>query len=348
MSSAAEAVRVGVIGVGAMGAAHIETLTRWIPSAKVVAAYDADVARATAACAEVGARVVGGSDELIAAADVDAVVIAAPDPLHEELVLACLSARKPTLCEKPLATSAAASRRVVDAEVATGSQLVQVGFMRRHDPAYEQLRQLVAAGGVGDVRVVHCVHRNPRAHPTATSEGIISNSMIHELDIVPWLLDDAWAAVTITVARLADGKLLDPQVGVLETRSGVLVTSEVFVNARYGYDVRCEVVGDAGTARLSPPYGLSVRKDGGDGAVVSADFVSRFSDAYRIELAAWIAATALGGSGAASGVSGAGGASGASAWDAYRADVAAAAAVESLHSGARVAIPDLERPALYA
>ena len=355
VSGRADGIRVGVIGAGAMGAAHIRTLARWVPSATVVAAYDADVSRATAICAEVGARVADGSGELITADDVDAVLIAAPDPLHEELVLSCLAAEKPTLCEKPLATSAESSLRVVDAEVAAGRRLVQVGFMRRHDQAYEQLRQMISTGGVGDVRVVHCVHRNPRAHPTATSEGIITNSMIHELDIVPWLLDDAWSAVTMTVPRLDDGQLLDPQVGVLETRSGVVVTSEVFVNARYGYDVRCEVVGAAGTARLSAPYGLGLRRDGVDGMVVAPDFVERFADAYRVELEEWVTAAAggasgggsAGGAGAGAG-GGAGGAGGASAWDAYRADLAAAAAVESLHCGARVAISDPEPPALYA
>ncbi len=348
MSPRAAAVRVGVIGAGAMGAAHIRMLARWIPSATVVAVYDADVSRATAICAEVGARVADGSDELIAAADVDAVLIAAPDPLHEELVLACIKAEKPTLCEKPLATSAEASRRVVDAEAATGRRLIQVGFMRRHDHAYEQLRGLIAAGGVGDVRVVHCVHRNPQAHPTATSEGIITNSMIHELDIVPWLLDDVWSAVTMSVPRLAGGQLLDPQVGVLETRSGVVVTSEVFVNARYGYDVGCEVVGAAGTARLSPPYGLGLRRDGGDGVQVSGDFVERFADAYRVELGDWIAGVARGDGGATGVDAGAtGSARGASAWDAYRADLAAAAAVESLHSAARVAVARPDKPALY-
>ena len=87
VSGRADGIRVGVIGAGAMGAAHIRTLARWVPSATVVAAYDADVSRATAICAEVGARVADGSGELITADDVDAVLIAAPDPLHEELVL---------------------------------------------------------------------------------------------------------------------------------------------------------------------------------------------------------------------------------------------------------------------
>ena len=122
---------------------------------------------------------------------------------------------------------------------------------------------------------------------------------------------------------------------VIESASGVLATVEVFVNARYGYDVQCEVVGERGTARLTPPYGLSLRRDGGDGRQVSDDFVQRFADAYRIELSAWVASIQ------------AGSPIGPSAWDGHRAILVATAGVESLHSGGRVEIADPEMPSLY-
>jgi myo-inositol 2-dehydrogenase/D-chiro-inositol 1-dehydrogenase len=328
-------VRVGVIGTGAMGTSHVRTLARWVSQAQVVTAYDADVARVKQVCQEVGARTADGPEAVIGADDVDAVLIAAPDPLHQDLVMSCLSAGKPVLCEKPLATSAAGSQEIVDAEVALGRRLVQVGFMRRYDPAYVALRSTVLDGDLGAVRVVHCVHRNAESHPSATSEGIVTNSMIHELDTVPWLLDDTWSAVTMTLPKVADGALRDPQIGVLETAGGVVVTSEVFVNAGYGYDVQCEVVGDAGTARLTPPYGLGFRRGGSDGFPVAADFIVRFDDAYRFELAAWVDSVT------------AGSATGASAWDAHRADLAAEAARRSLSSGVREPITTPDPPDLY-
>ncbi len=329
-------VRIGVIGTGAMGTSHVQTLSRWVSQAEVVTAYDADVARVKQVCRQIGARTADGPEAVIGADDVDAVLIAAPDPLHQELVMACLTAGKPVLCEKPLATSAEGSRQIVEVELALGRRLVQVGFMRRYDPAYIAMRTTVADGELGVVRVVHCVHRNSEAHPTATSEDIISNSMIHELDVVPWLLDDSWSAVTITVPRVADGALRDPQVAVLETTGGAVVTTEVFVNARYGYDVQCEVVGDRATARLTAPYGLGFRQDGHDGFPVARDFVERFADAYRFELADWAAAAANGT------------AAGASAWDAHLADLAAAAGRRSLATGERVTIESTTRPELYA
>lgn len=316
-------IRVGVIGTGAMGTSHARMLARWVPGAQVVSVHDFDAGSAQRVAAELGAEAAGTAAELIEA--VDAVVVAAPDPTHEELTLACIAADRPVLCEKPLALDAEGAARVVAAEAGHGRALVQVGFMRRYDPAFVALRQGVLGGQVGRPLVVHCVHRNAAAHPSATSDGIVSNSMIHELDCVPWLLDDAIAAITVTSPRVEG--IRDPQVALLETVRGALITVEVFVNAGYGYDVRCEVVGAAGTLRLTPPYGLAARAHGGDQLQVSADFVARFADAYRIELASWVDGLRRGE------------VDGPTAHDGYRAAVVAACGVESLHTGARVQVP---------
>jgi myo-inositol 2-dehydrogenase/D-chiro-inositol 1-dehydrogenase len=179
-------------------------------------------------------------------------------------------------------------------------------------------------GRVGRVRAAHCVHRNARSHPSHTDDSVLSNSMVHELDCVPWLLDDPLAAVTVFAAQVPDGQLHDLQVAVLETASGCVVTVEVYVNAGYGYDIRTEVVGTAGTVSLAPtPGGFS------SGAV------EHFREAYRREVAAWV-------EGIRAGVL-----PGPTAWDGHRASVAAFAAVESLHGAGRVMIPAEERPRLY-
>jgi myo-inositol 2-dehydrogenase/D-chiro-inositol 1-dehydrogenase len=328
-------VRVGVIGTGAMGAAHVDNLARWAQGAVVSRIFDVDLERAKAVADAVGARPAPSAEELIAADDVDAVLIAAPDPLHEQLALACLAAGKPTLCEKPLATSLEGSRRVVDAEVAGGKRLIQLGFMRRFDPAYVQLRAAVLGGDIGTVRAAHCLHRNAHSHPSHTDEGVLVNSMIHEFDSVPWMLDDPIAAVTVYAPRVDEGALKDVQVAVLETVGGAVVTVEVSINARYGYDIQTEVAGTAGTVSLMAPYGVSVRRDGVDGRLVSSDGTLRFEDAYRIELAAWVTSIRTGVP------------AGPSAWDGYLANVAAFAAVDSLHGGGRVAVPLEARPAFY-
>ena len=333
-------VRVGVIGAGAMGAAHVESLARWVPGAEVARIFDVDSERAGAIAQGVGATAADSAEALIESDDVDAVLIAAPDPLHEPLTIACLQLEKPVLLEKPIAATVEGARRVVDAEVAAGRPLVQLGFMRRFDPAYLSLREAVVGGSIGRVRAAHFVHRNPRQHPSHSDESVLFGSMIHEFDCVPWLLDDPLAAVTVFPARVADGELKDLQVAVFETAGGVVVTIEVFLNARYGYDIHTEVVGASGTVSLTPPYGVSVRRelseiDGVDGRLVTTDGTLRYLDAYRIEVAAWIDSIR-------SGVP-----AGSSAWDGYLANVAAFAAIESLHGGGRVEVPREQRPTLY-
>ncbi len=329
-------VRVGVIGVGAMGAAHVDNLSRWTPGAVVSRVYDLDGDRAAHIAAGIGALPSPSAEGVIADDEVDAVLVAAPDPLHEELALACLGAGKPTLLEKPLATSPDGSRRVVDAEVAGGRRLLQLGFMRRFDPAYLELREAVTDGSIGLPRVAHCLHRNAHSHPSHTSEGLLVNSMIHEFDSVPWMLDDPIAAVTVFPARVPPGDLQDVQVAVIETAGGVVVTVEVSINAQYGYDIHTEVAGTRGTVSLMSPYGVSVRREGLDGRVVKADGTARFADAYRIEVGAWVEGIRSGRP------------AGPSAWDGYLANRAAFCAVESLHGAGRVVVPAEERPVLYA
>jgi myo-inositol 2-dehydrogenase/D-chiro-inositol 1-dehydrogenase len=320
---------VGVIGTGSMGAIHARLLRTAVAGARVVAAADPYV------------RLPGvpahhsEPEALIADPAVEGVVIASPPATHEALVLACLAAGKPVLCEKPLAASAEASRRVLEAEVALGRRLVQVGFMRRYDPGYADLKRRLDAGEVGAPLVVHCAHRNPVAPPTFTSEMLITDSVVHEIDTLRWLLGEEIARVTVLAPRassLAAPGLQDPQLVVFETASGRLADVECFVNARYGYDIRCEVVAEQGTLELAAPATVAARSAAGNATDIPAGFQQRFESAYVRELYAWLA----GGDGSA-----------ANAWDGYAAAAVCEAALESLHSGRPADVRLGSHPDLY-
>jgi len=325
-------LRVGVIGTGAMGRDHIATLGRYVPRARVSAVHDRVTELADKVAASVGARVAGTPATLIEADDVDAVLVCSPDPTHLELVLHCLDAGVPVLCEKPLAATAEGTARVVAAETALaqprvghqrGGRLVQVGFMRRYDPAYAELKRAVHDGSQGDPVLVHCVHRNPSNTTVVTPELAVNNAMVHELDIARWLLEGEVVSVTTrTVRRGGSWRPGDPVVAWLDLSSGALVEVEVFLNAGYGYDVRCEAVGTTGRSALPE--------------LAAPDFQTRFAEAYRRELQQWVDAVL------------AGSPTGPSAWDGHRATVTAAACVESLRTGRTVAVPAEPRPALYA
>jgi myo-inositol 2-dehydrogenase/D-chiro-inositol 1-dehydrogenase len=332
-------LRVGVIGTGAMGSAHVRTLETEISGAAVVAVSDPDIGRASALAREnPGIGVHPTADALIGASDVDAVLIAAPDDAHERLVLTCLDAGKPVLCEKPLAATVEGCLRIVERELAQGRRLIQVGYMRRFDPAYVELKRTLRNGGVGAALMLHCVHRNAAAMPWFTSAMPILNSAVHELDVIRWLLSTDIARVSAYTpprSSFAAAGLTDPRLLVVETASGVVADIEIFVNARYGYDVRCELVGETGTVSLVPPARTVLRTGNSEGIQVDDDFRTRFADAYREQRQAWVAGTT------------AGRACGASAWDGYAASVAANACLRAADERRTVTVTMPERPDLY-
>jgi myo-inositol 2-dehydrogenase/D-chiro-inositol 1-dehydrogenase len=266
-------------------------------------------------------------------------VIASPAETHEPFVLACLQAGKPVLCEKPLAATPEAALRVLEGEAELGRRLVQVGFMRRFDPGYADMKRRLDAGEVGAPVLVHCAHRNPTVPPTFGSEMIITDTVVHEMDTVRWLLGEEITAARVytprSTSRAAEG-VHDPLFVVFETASGVLADVEAFVNAHYGYDIRCEVVGDDGTISLAPPATVRVRRDGQERESLPDRFQERFASAYVHELQAWVAAIAEGRP------------AGPSAWDGYAAAAVSQACLESLESGQAAEVRLAARPSLYA
>ena len=102
----------------------------------------------------------GTGEELIASDEVDAVLVTSIGPTHAEYVLACIAAGKPVMCEKPLAPTVPECEGILAAEVAHGKRLVIVGYMRRYDPGYRQVKGAWDAGTIGDALVLHNVHRN--------------------------------------------------------------------------------------------------------------------------------------------------------------------------------------------
>ncbi len=281
-------VRVGVIGAGNMGGDHARQLARFVSGAEVVLLADPDLQRATAAAGAVGCGAVDDPLALVAATEVDAVVIASPDATHPALVRACVRAGKPVLCEKPLSPTLDESAALLS-ELGEQAALVSIGFMRRFDPGYADLRAAIASGVFGATLVTHSSGRGVSAGPGSTAESSITQSAVHEIDIVPWLLgapveEVSWHATR----RSSSGDFADPQLILLRTADGVLSTVETFLNARYGYDVRCEVVGENGTASLRQPARTEVDGNLGRGFPYPPDWRPRFADAYRLELQAWV------------------------------------------------------------
>ena len=337
------ALAVGVIGTGMMGEVHARLLNDRIGAARVVAVSDPDTERRRMVAEAVGAAEFDDPMGLIAAPEVEAVVIASPDHSHAGFAVASVKAGKPCMCEKPLATTVDDARLVVDAEVALGRRLVQVGFMREFDEGHASLVSLRRSGALGEVVAVRSTHVNPAPWaPGVTAERVITQSMIHDIHSARFLSGAEVEAVSASAVPFAAGSSGVDDGAVrfvaarLELVGGAVALLDVNVSSAYGYRVVAEVVGSEGTARTSEGAAVDMWSSGARVAKVSANWPEHFSAAYLTELTAWVSA--------ASG----GGVTGPSAWDGMMANVVAEALVDASTRGERVEITRWERPALYA
>lgn len=331
-----EDLRVGIIGVGMMGADHAERVAHRISGARLVAVSDPDSARAGALAERfAGVRAVADPLALVADDDVDAVVIASPGFVHEEQVLACIEHGKHTLCEKPLTMDGESALRVVRAEREAGRPLVQLGFMRRFDPEYVRLKALVDSGRLGRLLLMHNTHRNKDVPDSFRSEMIVRDSLVHEVDVARFVFGEEITEVTVyspAPTSAAAAGVVDPQVSVFRMAGGAVVTNEVFVKNQVGYEVRCEVVCERGSAIAGRPWAdlyttaAAPEGDGGWGGAVPADFRVRFERAYDLEVQAWVDATRRGEL------------VGPTAWDGYAATVVCEAGMASLAEGDPVGV----------
>ena len=266
-------------------------------------------------------------------------VVATPHASHHEVVASALEAGLHVLVEKPLATLTEDSLRILEAEQAAGKKLITVGFMRRFDKGYQEMREALVAGDHGYATLVHCRHRNPSVPEGYTTRNMIDDTAIHEVDTSRYLLGEEIVRVRIDTPRSTSHRfehLADPLVLVAYTESGVRIDDEVNVNIGFGYSIECELVMEQGTIRLSDQHRTVVRDGEGERNPICRSHIDRFHDAFNAEVQQWIRAVERDEH------------TGSSAWDGYAAGVVVDAAVRSLESGGvEVPVEMIAKPAFY-
>ncbi len=285
-------IRVGVLGAGGnIGSTHAENLALRVDGATLAAVYDLNVGKVNVIAQKYGAAVMESAEALIASPEVDAVLVASWDGTHAQLVRQCIAAGKPVFCEKPLAITLTDAKAVLDAAGKAESDLVQVGFMRRFDPDYIKMKQILDSGELGAPLMMHCISRT-RCHPAEhTTEQHITNIVIHEIDICRWLLGENMSEVSVRFPRstcFAGPALKDPQMVMMQSESGVLIDVEVSGNSYYGYEILCELVCEKGTIRLPVAAEPIVRSYLQCGQAIPEDWTARFVTAYQQELQHWV------------------------------------------------------------
>jgi myo-inositol 2-dehydrogenase/D-chiro-inositol 1-dehydrogenase len=341
MTTSNQDLRVGVVGAGLMGADHIQRIARTISGATVSAIVEPDDGRAEAAAATApGAQAFASIEDALAASALDAVIIATPGPFHEPVLVPALEAGLPILCEKPLTPDSVSALRIVEREQKLDRPHIQLGFMRRFDDEYRALRELIAGGDAGELLMLRGVHRNPSVPESYTQSMLITDSVVHELDIMPWLAGSTVRSVEVKHARrnaLAPERLREPILVLIELANGVLVDVEMNVSARFGYQVGTEAVFQTGIARIGEPSGLQRWSDAQFSIAEHTTFTTRFARAYDAQVQAWVNAVRDGSLVA-----------GPSAWDGYLVALACEAGVRALDESGPIPVESPARPAFYA
>ena len=333
-------LKIGIIGCGAIGKDHCRRIMETVPGATVVAVSDYVAAAADDTAAKFGIKSYGNDcDGMIKDPEVEAVVITSIDPTHHDYVMKTLAEEKWCFCEKPLSQNAADCEDIIKREQEIGKRLVQVGFMRHYDRGYAEMKRIIDSGELGAPLMIHACHRNVSQPDGFQTEMGVSNVAIHELDICRWLLGDEYESAQVLKVRQSacSTKGYDnPQIVLLETKSGARIDVEVQVADAYGYDIQCQVVCEKGTVNLPDPYAVVKRANASRSFPILTDWKDRFIEAYDIELTHWVKTLEEKGE-----------PDGPSAWDGYAACVAADTLNRSRGTNQFLPIEMMDKPALY-
>lgn len=292
-------VRVGLVGAGRAGAVHARNIRNHAADAHMVAIVDDDTGRAEDLAAEVGGRAFATLGDAAQAVGIDAVVIATPTFTHRDLALEAFGHGLHVFCEKPLALSAAECDDMIGA-AAAADRLLQVGFVRRFQPEFQEARARIDAGEIGDVMMVKSLTRGPGlppawAHELALSNGMLAEVNSHCFDSTRWM---AGADITRVYAEVANRKgamhgvtaedFYDNAVVSLRFANDAIGVLDGVCPADYGYDARMEVVGTRGVLMIGEVNGMpliqAVDRDRGGNRPVNRTWPERFSWGYVREI----------------------------------------------------------------
>jgi inositol 2-dehydrogenase len=287
---------VGVLGVGEMGKRHAENIRRLVPEANLVAVADVAAERARQVAGELEIeRSFSSLEAMLECKDLDAVLIATPDKFHARAIETVARAKKDILCEKPLAVNLAEAHAALETVAKSGVRL-QIGFMRRYDPAYASAMKRIEAGEIGTPVIFKSVGRDKDAPPLAAYQSNVNgmlfyNNTIHDFDLARWLMRDEITEVhsyTTVAIRPEIAQYGDVVASVVNLRyqQGAIGNVESYVQAVYGYDVRTEIVGSKGSILVGSLEQMPATFLTANGGVqtLADHFLTRFADAYLAEV----------------------------------------------------------------
>jgi len=289
-------LRVGLIGAGRMGSVFAQTLAFSVSEVDLVAIADRHESTARQAADRFGVKsTYSDYRQLLAQDDIQAVVIATPTATHPEVIQAAAAAGKHIFCEKPLAQTLPECDASIAAAASAGVRL-QLGFMRRFDPAYVLAKRKIEEGAIGTPVMFHSASRDPRRTSLEfarreNSGGLILDMGVHDFDLARWLMGSEVVRVQteggcLVYPELKDAGDIDNAVINLKFENGAVGNIDVSRNAVYGYDIRTEVLGSEGglhIGALQQTSTLVLTRQGVTHDTIPG-FMERFATAYAEEI----------------------------------------------------------------
>lgn len=283
-------------GAGRIGQIHAANIGAH-PSSALAAVVDVDAGAAKRLADRHGAKV-ATTEAVLADKSIDAVLVASSTDTHADLVIAAAKAGKPIFCEKPIDLSLTKVDECLAAVRKAGVPML-VGFNRRFDPDFAEVKRRIVAGAVGAVEQVVISSRDPGLPPISylkVSGGQFRDMTIHDFDMARWMLGEEPIEVFAYGSCLVDPNVaiagdIDSAMVLLRTKSGKLAHINNSRRASYGYDQRVEVHGSQG--RLIAGNRTASTVETADADAVKRDkplhfFLERYQAAYRDELAAFV------------------------------------------------------------
>ncbi|MGS2723907.1 inositol 2-dehydrogenase [Porticoccus sp. GXU_MW_L64] len=290
-------INLCLFGAGRIGQIHAGCAERH-PDVSIRYVVDLYQPAATALAQRLGAQV-GEVDEALADPDVHGVIIASSTDTHADLIERAARAGKAIFCEKPIDLDIQRVRDCLTTVEAAGV-LCAIGFNRRFDPQFAQLKEAIENGTIGKLETLAITSRDPEPPPLdyiGVSGGLFRDMMIHDFDMARWLLGEEPVEVFAAASCQVDpaiGKAgdVDTAVVTLKTAAGQLCQISNSRRAVYGYDQRIEAFGSEGMVQANNNLESNLVVTGAEGSLAEKPqhfFLERYADAYRLELDNFVA-----------------------------------------------------------
>ncbi len=292
-------LRVGIVGLGRLGKVHARNIAFKLPNAELTAACSIVPAELEYAKTELGVTdVYTDYREMLAKADIDAVVIVTTSPEHCWQIEAALDAGKHVFSEKPLGVDVAQCKQAEAAVERHPDRTFMLGFMRRYDKSYAYAKEKIDQGAIGTPYLVKATGIDPEAlvegaiRFAKTSGGIFLDMAIHDIDLCRWFLGSEATEVYALGATFKHPEFKEAgddetAIAMYKFANGAMAMVHVGRTAPYGYHVETEIVGTEGTIRISAVPEKNLATVYGPNGVCTecvGSFPERFDEAYLIEM----------------------------------------------------------------